>query len=504
MASRKGTSVWTRLLIPDAGMMVAAVSLFFGLFLGDGPSKLFRDSDTGWHIRNGERLLDGHPLARTDPYSFTKPGQPWFAWEWGADAIMGAAHRSNGLPGVALLYAALSASCVWLWFRLHWMAGGNFFLACVMASPLLTTLQLHYLARPHVFGWLCSLTALSLMEGRGRRFGVWQAVGFGLFGAVWANLHASFFFLPGIAVLYAVSALVRRFLWDEPAWWQWYALAAVCSLAGTFVNPYGWGLHAHVLAYLSNSELLARIGEFQSFNFHAEGSLPILIAVLLALCGAVLALEARRPEHFLLLLGLTALALRSARALPLLALLALPLANGAITAALERAGVRSALRRKLDAFLAYSERLRMLESRCGGYAVAPLVLLLAFVILKAPAMAAQAGFPAKEFPVAAAAAVDALPANAKLLAPDKFGGYLIYRFDGRRKVFFDGRSDFYGVAFMKDYIRLIEARPGWRRQVEEFGFDSALLPNNYTLVDGLRQLGWQQVYRDDTATLLRK
>ena len=26
---------------------------------------------------------------------------------------------------------------------------------------------------------------------------------------------------------------------------------------------------------------------------------------------------------------------------------------------------------------------------------------------------------------------------------DKFGGYLIYRFEGRRKVFFDGRSDFY-------------------------------------------------------------
>jgi len=184
--------------------------------------------------------------------------------------------------------------------------------------------------------------------------------------------------------------------------------------------------------------------------------------------------------------------------------LVLPLANGAISAALERANLRHSLRRHLDAFLAYSGRLRVLEGRCGGYLMAPLMVLLAFVILRSPAMAAQTGFPAKEFPVTAAAALDSLPEGIRLLAPDKFGGYLIYRFQGRRKVFFDGRSDFYGVAFMKEYIRLIEARPGWREQVEQFGFDYALLPNNYSLVEGLRQWGWQQVYRDETATLLRK
>ncbi len=496
--------MWTRLLVPDAGMMVAAISLFFGLFLGDGPSKLFRDSDTGWHIRNGERILAGNPLPRSDPYSFTRHGQPWFAWEWGADAVTAAAHRANGLPGVALLFATVSACCVWLWFRLHWLTGGNFFLACVMASPLLTTLQLHYLARPHLFGWLCSATAVWCMETRVQRFGPWHAVGFLAFGALWANLHASFFFLPGLATLYAAGAILRRWLWDQQTAWLPYALTAAFSMAGTFLNPYGWALHVHVVKYLSNNELLARIGEFQSFNFHAEGSLPILAAVIISLSGAVLALEARRPEHFLLLLALTALSLRSARALPLLALLALPLANGAITAALEMAVLRHPLRRHLDAFLAYSQRLRTLEGRCGGFLAAPLALFLAFILLRAPAVAAQTGFPPKEFPVAAAAAVDALPPDARILAPDKFGGYLIYRFDGRRKVFFDGRSDFYGVAFMKDYIRLIEARPGWRQQVEQFQFDYALLPNNYSLLEGLRQWGWQQVYRDETATLLRK
>ena len=49
-----------------------------------------------------------------------------------------------------------------------------------------------------------------------------------------------------------------------------------------------------------------------------------------------------------------------------------------------------------------------------------------------------AGFPSDQFPVAA---YSHIPAEARLFAPDKYGGYLIYRSNGQRKVFFDGRDD---------------------------------------------------------------
>ena len=81
----------------------------------------------------------------------------------------------------------------------------------------------------------------------------------------------------------------------------------------------------------------------------------------------------------------------------------------------------------------------------------------------------------------AAAAVAKLPSNARLLASDSYGGYLIYRFDGRRKVYFDGRSDFYGAGFMKQYLILINARPGWQEVVRSSGFTHALLPDNSAL-----------------------
>jgi hypothetical protein len=162
------------------------------------------------------------------------------------------------------------------------------------------------------------------------------------------------------------------------------------------------------------------------------------------------------------------------------------------------------VRRRLDGFLAYSDRLRALDRGMRGWALIPAVILLTALWLRLPAVLDRTGFPNDEFPVAAAAAVEKLPAGARVLAPDKYGGYLIYRFAGRLKVFFDGRSDFYGSEFMKQYIRLVEVRPGWKEQVDAWKFSHALLPNDYSLAAALEQAGWRRIWRDGTATLLER
>src|SRR5262249_35032867 len=113
------------LFLPDVALVASCVAVVYGLFLVSGYQKPFRDSDSGWHIRMGERILATGALPTTDPYAFTRAGQPWLAWEWGADVLMGAAHRAAGLSGVALLYGVAIAAGVWLWFRLNWAVGGN-------------------------------------------------------------------------------------------------------------------------------------------------------------------------------------------------------------------------------------------------------------------------------------------------------------------------------------------------------------------------------------------
>ena len=278
---------------------------------------------------------------------------------------------------------------------------------------------------------------------------------------------------------------------------------AAIAAAATLLNPYGWQLHLHVARYLSDHELLDRVGEFESFNFHAAGALPITIGLAIAMAGAVFSLARHRVEHFFFSALLVAAALRSARGLPLVALLALPLANGAITESLAAArGLKPPIRRFLDGFLAYGQRLRTLDSRNNGFALVTASCLLFAVMLKAPGIAAHTGFPPDQFPVAAASTVAGLPLQARIFAPDKFGGYLIYKFNGVRKVFFDGRSDFYGAGFLKDYGRIVQVRPGWQSLFAPFHCNYALLPKDYSLIGVLKQQGWRQLYYDSTVELL--
>jgi hypothetical protein len=494
--------------IPDLALVAAWVTLFYCLFLFQGTQTLFRDSDAGWHIRSGEAILETGTLPHSDPYSFTMAGRPWFAWEWGADVVTGAVHRAAGLTGVALLYGVVIAAGVWLWLRLHWVVGGNFLLAAALLPLALSTCNIHWLARPHVWGWCFAIVALREVEFAQQRFRWRDGARIGVGMALWANVHASFFLGPLMALLYAGGHWVRPLLWDlgRCVEWRrarWSAAAAAVGALATLANPYGWNLHAHVARYLGDSALLSRIGEYQSFDFHAPGTGQILAAVLIAAAGGVLALGQKHVGRFALSALVVAAGLRSARALPLVALLLLPLANAGITQALRTSmGLRQSVRRGFDRFLRYSENLRRIDAGCHGAAVAWIVPLLCFSLLKTPAIAARTGFSPEAFPVQAYAAVERLPASARLFAPDKYGGYLIYRSRGTRPVFIDGRSDLYGADFLVRYARMVQVRPGWQRIWDGFRFTQALLPCDYSLVPALEAAGWRETYRDRTAVLL--
>ena len=384
-------------------------------------------------------------LPRTDPYSFTRGGQPWFAWEWLADVAVGSIHRTLGLKGVALFYAAAIAAGVWLWFRLHWALGGNFLIACAMAPLLLSTCNIHWLARPHVLSWIFLLLAVFPRKP--------NLVVVGLVTALWANVHASFFFAPLIALLFALED-------------RWYLKAAAVAAVAPLLNPYGPQLYVHVFRYLTDTRTalahrrvsILRFSQCRRRADHRHGHPRSDRRHAGPDAEAPASLCARHPDYR------DGPALRPRPA----ALRAAPAAHrqcgdheigcGTLSGCepIRRPGMSASAeldRQPVAGFLAYSDNLRALDARFCGLALTPLVLLAAFYLTPA------AGFPADQFPVAA---YPHIPAGARLFAPDKFGGYLIYRSNGTLKVFFDGRSDLYGADFLKQYSRLVQVRPGWR------------------------------------------
>jgi hypothetical protein len=505
--------------------MLAAATLVYSLFVFAGGEQFFRDSDSGWHIRSGEWILAHHALPDTDPYSFSKAAQPWVLWEWGSDVLMGVAYRIDGVRGITALVAVALSACSWMWCRLNFVAGGDFFLTALLAPLMVTTTSLHWLARPHVFSWLFLLGALLYAESRAgltegpraenalARFRWAQLAAISAVTAVWANMHASFVLAPAIAGVYALSHFVRPLLWPlesrtEREKARWFLCAALAAAAGSFLNPYGWRLHAHVFSYLLNVDLTSRVAEFQSFNFHDKDATQIALTMGVAALGGSLALVRGRLSHFLLAVMFLWGGLRSARVLPLVALAILPLANGALIDALRAArGLRRPVREMLDDALSYSFRIRLIDRRLNGAGFLAAAALACLLLLRAPVFSSQIGFSKSRFPVVAVAAVEKLPLEARLLAPDSYGGYLIYRFNAGlfnagRKVYVDGRSDFYGADFMQQYVMLMSARPGWQEIVRAFGFTHALLPDESALKASLEQAGWVRLYQDRVATLL--
>jgi len=92
----------------------------------------------------------------------------------------------------------------------------------------------------------------------------------------------------------------------------------------------------------------------------------------------------------------------------------------------------------------------------------------------------------------------------RLYSSDRFGGYLIYRFNGTVKVFVDGRSDFYRQGnVLDDYADLMSVKPVWSDLLRRYGIGWLLLqPGEALETTALGSGDWRREYSDRTASLL--
>ena len=83
------------------------LAVIFWLFMADpsGWERLVTDGDTALHTRTGDYILDHGMVPTADPFSFTKPGERWFAFQWLTGVVYALLNRWFGLKGIVLLAA---------------------------------------------------------------------------------------------------------------------------------------------------------------------------------------------------------------------------------------------------------------------------------------------------------------------------------------------------------------------------------------------------------------
>src|SRR5262249_25186240 len=170
IARRPGAAA-ARWLAPSlADVIFGALLLWLMLFTirSDGTLGLLLDSNTGYHIRTGDFILHHRAVPFSDIFSFSKPGQPWFAWEWLSAVLFAILHAAAGLKGLAIFTGALIALSNLILLRHMLLQGANALVAIALLHLIVGASSIHYLARPHVFTFLFLAIGLWLLD-RDRR-----------------------------------------------------------------------------------------------------------------------------------------------------------------------------------------------------------------------------------------------------------------------------------------------------------------------------------------------
>jgi hypothetical protein len=483
-----------RLLVPSHSDWLFAALMVWLFVAGSGWLVLLADGDTGWHIRAGEYILAHRQAPRADLFSFTKPGAPWCAWEWLSDVLFALAHRAAGLKGVVLLAGTVIACCLTLLFRHMLARGSGFFVALTACLLAAGASGIHFLARPHLFTLLLLAGSLWLL-GRDRREpgrAVWLLVPL---TALWANLHAGFVALPvSIAVLAAAAAFERR---GDLA--RRYALLAAACSAGSLANPYGIGLHRHIVEYLRSDWIRQAVDEFQSPRFRSESSVHFEILLFCGLLAAASLLRRARAGEALLVVVWAHAALVSVRNVPVFAVVAAPI----VAAEASRWWSGWARGRPARSVVAILDRVGAGFASSARYTSAwPAVLLLVLAILPGHW---PRDFPENKFPVGLVGRHEHAIAGARVFTSDQWGDYLLYRFGPPQAVFIDGRSDFYGPEIGDLYLRTAYGRGDWRGTLGRYRIALVLAPKEWPLADLLGSSGgWRLVDQDGQAALFER
>jgi hypothetical protein len=492
---------WSRALTPSfADCFFAALLAWLFICGASGWKALLMDGDTGWHIRTGEYILSHGAVPSHDLFSFSKAGEPWFAWEWLSDVVYALLFRVGGLKAIVLLAGAMIATQATVLLRYTLWRGANALLAAIITLLAVGASSMHFLARPHLFTLLLLPACLWLVEADRRKNTrwIWLLVPV---TAVWTNLHGGVFVFLALLALLVTGSAVEAWL-GLPRWAdvRRYSAVLAASAAATLANPYGAGLHVHIFEYLRSDWIKNLIQEFQAPTFRSEGQLQFEALLVAGLILTGFLLSKRRITEALWIVFLAHSSLTSVRHAPLYAAAVAPIVAAELSGWWKSwAGDLH----KTSVFRILHQLGEDLGPSFRHSSIWPAALILALAFVDAP-LKWPRDFPAEAFPVAMVHHNAELLESGRLLTTDQWGDYLIYCFYPRQKVFMDGRSDFYGESLGREYLHLLQGSYDWKDILKRQGFDTALLPVEWPLAAMLKlDPSWQVVQDDSHAILFR-
>ncbi len=474
------------------------------------------DSDTWWHLRAGQWIVENRAAPQVDSFSYTRHGAAWQYPGWLVEAPMYLLYRAFGPGGLNLWTAVMvTLAFVFLWQTLS----GGVFLRAFVTILAASVSGVYWAARPYLVTFLLTAVFLWILESyrwktdedknAARRLWwlpvlmiVWAnshggfATGFILLGVYWFSELVVWFvelIKPHIRVIDPGDSNQKSEITQHISRLLRLTLVGLLVVVAVCINPSGPVMLAYPFKTVSIGALAAYIQEWQSPDFHQRAAQPFIWLLILTLGAVGISRKRLALSDFLLVSGFTYLSLLAWRNVALFALAA------PVVLTRNVAPVLDGLSRRLGFRPAP-------ETPSKGQARLNWILL--FLVIFAALVKAATVLPAatnlaeirKTMPVEAVAFIRKTAPSGRLFNSYNWGGYLLWELPGY-PVFIDGRTDLYNDDLINQWLQVIRGEPGWQAALDRWQVRLILLEPGAPLVGQLAQNGWKLLYQDERSVV---
>jgi hypothetical protein len=494
------------------------------------------DPDLGWHLKVGQWIYTYKQIPHFDEFTYTMPGHRWVAHEWFMEVIFWLAMTHNLWWMVCLFFALAAFLPFFFWLRrtrsiwaiLYLLLAVTVFLGMMGVRPQILSFSIFFLCFEILYRRFWG-------DGQEKRKNLFY-IGLPLLFFIWANLHAGF--IAGLT-LFMILFLVDL-IWPRRTGGRinkeriTNSAVLLISVAVTFINPYGLELYQEIFRTVFSSNIARYIVECLPFFYFNSISFSVLIG---AAIFFILKESKRYRLNFLAAaIFFTASFLKSFRMITMFFVVTIPL----IFSGIERAKTQILQVRRVYPFDPMTRRI--LEVIRVTIFLSVLVIfgygIISFQTFKYPDRA-----------------IDFLKKYNQEKKVDHifndfgWGGYLIWKAP-EIKIFIDGRMPAWradiGRSAMDDYVKvsyaqnqedwqavfasrqidvvflrnelILPEQDGWlkkylpeeiKQYIAERKYDKFLvnffgIKKLISLKKSLMQNGWQVIYEDNLAVILKK
>jgi hypothetical protein len=494
------------------------------------------DSDTWWHVRSGQYIVENLTIPTTDPFSHTQAGRLWIDHGWLAQIFWYSLYALGGWAAVALALAALVTLAFWfVWRQINeanvFVAGLAMILGAIVSSVV-------WAARPQMVSFLLTAIVAYLLDRFKRHNGgllPWLPVVI----LLWANIHGGF--AIGFMLMFAYLAgeavnNITKHTEDPVVSWsrlKHLLLSMVISLAVVVINPHTWRMWLYPFQTVGISALRDFIQEWQSPNFHLIWVQPFILMLLLVIAALARTRHSADWTDLALIAMWTAWALFASRNIAIFGLVITPvLARYADLAWIEQWQVwgfsqppfsrqrsvassqqsvvsnqQSVVSSQQSVVSSQNSKLKTRNPKLIlNWLLLGLIIIAALIKIALP-LTPGANLKAEQdsMPYTAVEFIQQNRPAGPMFNSYNWGGYLIFKLWPAYPVYIDGRTDLYDDAFIRRYLSVMVADEGWEQILADDGINLVFVEKDSVLDKFLWQNSdWTEIYRDEKAAIFTR